>query len=200
MSRPSPPRCLPAPPESRRSARPSTSTGHLSSMPSIEPLRTSPWQTETVAGSPSSVGRPPQPPPSMLCTTKRRLVFGCTPKNTTEPPRRPWWPAGTRSGIAGASALTMVSTTVGTMMLQLDLEHAVVIHGGGGFVDAVRKRCDHVAALALGLLEDAVDCCQDGVAAVFVEQLIHAPCRQPTGGHLRFHVAERGFRKSDVVL
>jgi hypothetical protein len=57
----------------------------------------------------------------MLCTTKRRLVFGCRPKNTTDPPRSPWWPAGTRSRIAGASALTMVSTTVGTMMLQLDI-------------------------------------------------------------------------------
>ena len=43
-----------------RSARLSTSTGHFSSMPSIEPLRTSPWQTETVPDSPSSV-RPPAP-------------------------------------------------------------------------------------------------------------------------------------------
>ena len=34
-----------------RSARLCTTTGHLSSMPSIEPLRTSPWQTETVPDS-----------------------------------------------------------------------------------------------------------------------------------------------------
>ena len=90
-------------------------------MPSIEPLRTSPWHTETVADSPSSVGRPPQPPPSMLCTTKRRLVFGCMPKNTTAPPSSPWWPAGTRSRIACDSALTMVSTTIGTIRLQPDI-------------------------------------------------------------------------------
>ena len=86
MSMPSPPRNLPAPQESGRSSRLSTTTGHFSSMPSIEPLRTSPWQTETVPDSPSSNGRPPQPPPSMLCTTKRRLVLGWVPKNTTAPP------------------------------------------------------------------------------------------------------------------
>ena len=57
----------------------------------------------------------------MLCTTKRRLVFGCTPKNTTAPPSSPWWPAGTRSRIGLASALTMVSTTIGIMMLQDDI-------------------------------------------------------------------------------
>src|SRR5258708_31612130 len=75
MSMPSPPRCLPAPPESVRSVRPSTSTGHLSSMPSIEPLRTSPWHTDTVPDSPSSNGRPPPPPPPRLCTPHPRLLL-----------------------------------------------------------------------------------------------------------------------------
>src|SRR5207249_11069746 len=86
---PRPPRCFPAPQESCRNPRLSISTGHLSSIPSIEPLRTSPWHTDTVADSPSSNGRPPQPPPSMLCTTKRRLVLGSSPKNTTVPPSSP---------------------------------------------------------------------------------------------------------------
>ena len=104
-----------------RRPRLSTSTGHLSSMPSMEPLRTSPWHTETVADSPSCVGRPPQPPPSRLCTTKRRFVSGCTPKKTTAPPSSPWCPAGTLSGIAGASAVTIASTTVGTIALQPDI-------------------------------------------------------------------------------
>src|SRR5919201_415631 len=87
VSTPSPPRYLPAPQESCRSARLSTTTGHFSSMPSIDPLRTSPWHTDTVADSPSSNGRPPHPPPSMLCTMKRRLVLGCIRKNPPAPPR-----------------------------------------------------------------------------------------------------------------
>ena len=41
---------------------------------------------------------------------------------------------------------------------------------------------------------------EDGLAAVFVEQLVHAPRGEAAGRHLRFHVAERGFREADVVL
>src|SRR5262249_34510532 len=72
--------------------------------------------------------------------------------------------------------------------------------GGGGLVDAVWELGHDVAALRFGLVEDAVYSRKDGVATVFVEQLVHAPRGQPTGGHLRFHVAERGLRKADVVL
>ena len=36
--------------------------------------------------------------------------------------------------------------------------------------------------------------------AVFAEQLVHAARGEAAGRHLRFHVAERGFRKADVVL
>src|SRR6516165_1605175 len=259
MSMPSPPRYFPAPPESVRNARASTRTGHLSSMPSIEPLRTSPWHTDTVPDSPSSNGRPPQPPPSMLCTTKRRLVCGCMPKNTTEPPSRAWWPAGTRSGMAGASAATMVSTTIGTITLKLDIGagkraimtlpsgiitlsarkepsltessapllraareidghramvdrdlgadgnrfvagDAVLVEGGFGLVNAIGELRHHVAAFRFGLVEDAPDRLEHGIAAVFAEQLLHAPRREPARRHLRLHVAERGFRKTDVVL
>src|SRR5262249_18458179 len=90
ISMPRPPRYFPAPPESVRSARPSTRTGHLSSKPSIEPVRTSPWPTDTVPDSPSSTGGPPEPPHSMLSPTKRRWVGGWTPKTTTAPPSGPW--------------------------------------------------------------------------------------------------------------
>ena len=66
----------PAPPESRRSARLFTSTGHFSSMPSIEPLRTSPWQTETVPiRRPRTGARPSRRP---RCSARRSAgsVFG----------------------------------------------------------------------------------------------------------------------------
>ena len=114
---PSPPRYLPAPPESARSARSLTSTGHFNSIASIAPLRTSPWHTETVPDSPSSNGRPPQPPPSIDCITKRLPVFGLVPKNTTAPPSVPRCAAGMWSGQAVASAVTIVSTTVGIGVL-----------------------------------------------------------------------------------
>ena len=78
--------------------------------------------------------------------------------------------------------------------------HAVVVDGGRGFVDAVRKLRHHIAALALGLVEDAVDRRQDRVAAVFAEQFVHAARGEAAGRHLRFHVAERGFREADIVL
>ena len=83
---------------------------------------------------------------------------------------------------------------------RLALEHAVVVHGGLRLVDAVWKLRHDIAALGLGLVEDAVDGGQDGALAVFVEQLVHAARREAAGGHLRLHVAERGFRKADVVL
>src|SRR5215470_7952963 len=82
----------------------------------------------------------------------------------------------------------------------LALEDAVVIHRRFGLIDAVGKLRHHVAALGLGLIEDAIDRRENGGLAVLVEQLVHAACRQPTGGHLRFHVAERGLGKTDVVL
>src|SRR5215475_2217271 len=55
---------------------------------------------------------------------------------------------------------------------------------------------------AIGRIFDETEtkCRKDCCLAVFVEQLVHAARRQPTGCHLRFHVAERGFRKPDVVL
>src|SRR5262245_66655701 len=67
---PSPPRYLPGPPVSGRSSLASTITGHFCSMLSIGALRTSPWHTVTEPDGPSCVGRPPQPPPSMVCSTK----------------------------------------------------------------------------------------------------------------------------------
>ena len=80
------------------------------------------------------------------------------------------------------------------------LLHAVVVDGGFRLVDAVGKLRDHVAAFLLGLVEDRLDGGEDGVAAVFVEHLVHALGGEPAGRHLRFHVAERGFREADVVL
>jgi len=62
--------------KSRRRARAFTSTGHFISMPSIEPLRTSPWHTEN-RGRFAVLERTAAPAAaSMLCTTKRRLDFG----------------------------------------------------------------------------------------------------------------------------
>ena len=83
---------------------------------------------------------------------------------------------------------------------RLALAHAVVVDRGRGFIDAVGKLRHDVAALALGLVENAHDRRQNRVAAVFVEQLVEAAGGEAAGRHLRFHVAERGFRKADVVL
>ncbi len=78
----------------------------------------------------------------MLCTTKRRPLCGCVPKNTTAPPSRPWWPAGTRSGMARASAATMVSTTIGTIMLQVDIgagKRAIITLPSGMITSSARN-------------------------------------------------------------
>ena len=80
------------------------------------------------------------------------------------------------------------------------LEHAVVVDRGRRLVDAIGKLRHHVAALPLGLVENLVDRGEQGVAAVFLEQLVEAAAGEAAGRHLRFHVAERGFRKADVVL
>src|SRR6266480_3199610 len=37
-------------------------------------------------------------------------------------------------------------------------------------------------------------------SSVLVEQLVHAARREAAGRHLRFHIAERGIRKPDIVL
>ncbi len=86
---------------------------------------------------------------------------------------------------------------IGTALAALD---AVVVDEGARLVDAVRELLHDVAALALGLVENLRDGVENGVPAVFVEQLVHAPHREPARRHLRFHVAERGFREADVVL
>src|SRR5262249_39146050 len=77
---------------------------------------------------------------------------------------------------------------------------AVLIEGGFGLVNAIGELRHHVAAFRFGLVEDAPDRLEQGIAAVFAEQLVHAPRREPARRHLRLHVAERGFRKTDVVL
>ncbi|MCY1535774.1 hypothetical protein D9M68_711940 [compost metagenome] len=67
---------------------------------------------QTVTDTPSSVLLAPQPPPSgPMPTMNRRPSSGLMPwmlGNT----RSAWWPAIERLGIAGASALKMVSITV----------------------------------------------------------------------------------------
>ncbi len=60
------------------------------------------------------------------------------------------------------------------------LEHAVVVDRGRRLVDAVGQLRHHVAALLLGLVEDAVDGGEQRVAAVFVEQLVE-PARRRGG-------------------
>ena len=77
---------------------------------------------------------------------------------------------------------------------------AIVVDRSLGLVDTVGKLRHHVAALLLGLVENLRDGGEDRVLAVLVEQLVHATSRETAGRHLRFHVAERGFRKPDVVL
>jgi hypothetical protein len=118
---PSPPRNAPAPPEPSRSERLRTITGVLSSIVSTGALRTSPWHTDTEADSPSSHGRAPQPPPSIVCSTKLRFFTGSRPKNASAPPSVPIVAAGIRSGIASASEVRIVSTTVGSMRLHDDI-------------------------------------------------------------------------------
>jgi hypothetical protein len=64
------------------------------------------------------------------------------PKNTTAPPSSPWCPAGTRSGMARASAATMVSTTMGTIMLQVDIgagKRAIMMLPSGMITSSARK-------------------------------------------------------------
>ncbi len=77
---------------------------------------------------------------------------------------------------------------------------AVLVERRARLVGAVGELRHHVAALGFGLVEDLRNGGEDGVAAVFVEQLVHATGRQSAGRHLRFHVAERGLGKADVVL
>src|SRR4029453_9219597 len=77
--------------------------------------------------------------------------------------------------------------------------YGVPVEGSRGLVDAIGELRHHVAALRLGLVEDARDRLENGIAAVFAEQLVHAPRREPAGRPLRLPVAERGFRKTDVV-
>ena len=79
-------------------------------------------------------------------------------------------------------------------------DQAIVVDRSLGLVDTVGKLRHHVAALLLGLVENLRDRSEDGVSSVLVEQLVHATSRETAGRHLRFHVAERGLRKTDVVL
>ena len=79
-------------------------------------------------------------------------------------------------------------------------DQAVVIDRSLGFVDTVGKLHHHVTALLLGLVEDLRNGGEDRVLAVLVEQLVHAARGKATGGHLRFHIAERRLRKPNVVL
>ena len=79
-------------------------------------------------------------------------------------------------------------------------DQAIVVDRSLGLVDTVGKLRHHVAALLLGLVENLRDRSEDGVSSVLVEQLVHAARREAAGRHLRFHIAERGIRKPDIVL
>ena len=112
VSTPSPPRVLPAPPESAMRAQLSTTSGNFASVCSLGLLCVSPSLMQTVAEMPSSFSLAPQPPPkgpveAMKNWRKRRSMpwkFEIT--------RSAWWPAMTRPGMAGAKALNTVSITV----------------------------------------------------------------------------------------
>src|SRR3984957_7538345 len=71
------------------------------------------------ADGPSSKGRPPQPPPSVLCTTKRLPVRGSLPKKVSASPIAPLCAAGVIDFRAGAIAARIASITLGSAELQL---------------------------------------------------------------------------------
>src|SRR4029453_16274272 len=111
-STPSPPRRRPAPPESGTRAYRSTTMGNLNSACSFGLLWVSPSLMQTVPETPSSVILAPQPPPSgPKLPMKNSDVLLLMPWND-DASRSAWWPAITRPGIAGASALKIVSTMV----------------------------------------------------------------------------------------
>ena len=91
---------------------------------------------------------------------------------------------------------TMIDRDLGVDRHPLAALHTVIVDEGVRLVDAVGEFFDDVAALALGLVENLRDGVENGVPAVFVEQLGHAADREPACRHLRFHVAERGFRET----
>ena len=94
--------------------------------------------------------------------------------------------------------LTVTLTWIGTAS---PLMHAVVVDRGRGLVDAVGKLRHHVAALPLGLVEDLRRSPRACVSRPYLSNSSSSRrAAEAAGRHLRFHVAERGFRKADVVL
>ena len=94
------------------SSKRSTMIGNFASACSFGPLWVSPSLRQTVADTPSSVFLAPQPPPSgPKVPMNSSEVFGLKPWKLGAT-RSAWWPAMTRSGIAGCSALKIVSTMV----------------------------------------------------------------------------------------
>ena len=91
----------------------------------------------------------------------------------------------------------MVDRDFGREVKPLVALDAVIVKERACLIDAILQLFHDVAALALGFIEDLRDGVEDRVLAVFVEQLVHAPYREPAGRHLRFHVAERGFRGNE---
>src|SRR6185437_6157353 len=74
-----------------------------------------------------------------------------------------------------------------------------IIEKSARLINAVGHALDHRAALRLGLVENLRDAMEHRRFAVALEELVDAPQREAAGGDLRAQIAERAFRKADVV-
>src|SRR6185312_11188346 len=118
--------------------------------------------------------------------------------------------AGEGARVESALSLARASREVDRHLAALDRDLGVdvdplqplgcfVVEEGARLVNAVGHALDHRPALRLSLVENLRDAMEHRRFAVALEELVDAPQREAAGGDLRAQIAERAFRKADVV-